>query len=71
MALTVVVVSVITMDAMAAAGTVPEQQPGQEAFEASAASEVVIVDETAEMPVVGLYLKRTKANGQPALEFFA
>ena len=56
---------------MAAAGTVPEQQPGQEAFEASAASEVVIVDETAEMPVVGLYLKRTKANGQPALEFFA
>jgi putative N-acetylmannosamine-6-phosphate epimerase len=51
---------------MAAAGTVP----GQEAFEASAASEVVIVDETVEMPVVGLYLKRTKANGQPALEFF-
>jgi hypothetical protein len=64
--LTVVVVSVITKDAMAA-GTVPEQQPGQEA---SAASEVVIVDETVEMPVVGLYLKRTKANGQPALEFF-
>jgi hypothetical protein len=63
LALTVVVVSVITEDAMAAAGTVPEQ-------EASAASEVVIVDETAVMPVVGLYLKRTKANGQPALEFF-
>jgi hypothetical protein len=66
LALTVVVVSVITKDAMAAAGTVPEQ----EASAASAASEVVIVDETAVMPVVGLYLKRTKANGQPALEFF-